>query len=52
MRRTWLSLLTAFAFAGAAVADTGGSSDKLGKKIETAFADPAGKPFCLVWDVE
>lgn len=44
MRRTWLSLLTGLALTGVALADTPGSSDKLGKKIEPAFTDPAGKP--------
>ena len=39
-----MSLLTGFALAGAALADTDASSDKLGKKIEPALVDAAGKP--------
>src|SRR5688572_30730966 len=44
MRRTWLSLLAVLTVAGVAPAQPDASSDKLGKKIDTAFVDAAGKP--------
>src|SRR5829696_1051148 len=44
MRRTWMSSLAGLTLAGFALADTGASSDKLGKKIEPAFMDATGKP--------
>ena len=47
MRRTWMSLLTALVVAGGSLADTADSSDKLGKKIEPALVDAAGKPVNL-----
>src|SRR5262245_22375817 len=43
MRRFWMSLLAGLAIAGVGTADTDDSSDKLGKKIEPALVDPAGK---------
>lgn len=47
MRRFWMCLLAGLAVAGFAVADTDDSSDKLGKKVEPALVDPAGKPVPL-----
>ena len=47
MRRFWMSLLAGLMAAGVGIADTDDSSDKLGKKIEPALVDPAGKPVNL-----
>jgi peroxiredoxin/mono/diheme cytochrome c family protein len=42
-----MCLLTGLALAGFSFADRDDSSDKLGKKIEPAFVDAAGKPVAL-----
>src|SRR3954463_489188 len=47
MRRFWMCLLAGLAVTGPAVADTADSSDKLGKKVEPALVDPAGKTVAL-----
>src|SRR5918993_31335 len=43
MRRFWMSLLAGLAVAGVGIADTAVTSDKLGKKVEPALVDAAGK---------
>ena len=47
MRRLWMCLLAALACAAVSTADTDDSSDKLGKKVEPALVDPAGKTISL-----
>ncbi|HEX3148516.1 MAG TPA: redoxin domain-containing protein [Gemmataceae bacterium] len=47
MRRFRLSLLAGLAIAGFAIADTDDSSDKLGKKVDPALIDQAGKTVAL-----
>ncbi len=47
MCRIWICLVTGFALAGSAAAETTVVTDKLGKKIEPSLVDASGKPALL-----